>query len=161
ADSPPIDLTQATKPQISFRAWVHTEGGAADAWNLKASADGGTTFNEVMTVTPSYPLTILGQPSWGGDLSALGWQPYSAGLTAYPGQPTILRSASRSDPANVYPGVYIDDIVAAEPYRIPLYITTTSPLKNVHVGQVYGVPIAKIGGTSNSVWSIKPGGVNA
>jgi hypothetical protein len=159
ADSPPLDLTQATAPQVSFWAWVHTEGGSYDGWNMKVSTDGGMSFQEVMMVTPPYPLTILGQPSWGGDLSAQGWQSYTAGLTAYAGHSIILRFAFRSDPATVYPGVYIDDVVVAEPVQIPLYITTTSPLEDVYVGQSYSVALAKIGGTSNSVWSIG-GGMN-
>jgi len=160
ASSPSIDLTKATTPQISFWAWVHTEGGTFDGWNMKVSTDGGQTFTEVMTEAPAYPLMIAGQPAWGGDLSAEGWQPYSADLTAYAGQSIVLRFAFRSDPATAYPGVYIDDITVAEPVQIPLYITTPPPLKDVYVGQDYAAAIAKIGGTSGAAWSIEPGGVN-
>jgi hypothetical protein len=160
ADSPPIDLTQATAPQVSFWAWVHTEGGTFDGWNLKVSTDGGTSFQEVLKVIPPYPLMIISQPSWGGDLSAEGWQYYIADLSPYVGHSIILRFAFRSDPATVYPGVYIDDLVVAEPAQIPLYITTTSPLKDTLAGHGFSAQITKIGGTSNSVWSINPGGVN-
>ncbi len=132
ADSPPIDLTQATNPQISFWAWVSTDSG--DGFNLKVSTDGGQTFTGVATVTPAYPLLVAGQPAWGGDSSAEGWQPYSADLTAYAGQSILLRFAFSSDAAVVDPGVYIDDVVVAEPPQIPLYITTTSPLLDAHVG---------------------------
>ncbi len=160
ADSPPIDLTHATNPMVSFWAWVHTEGGTFDGWNLSVSTDGGQTFPEVMKVTPAYPLNIAGLPAWGGDLSALGWQLYSADLTAYAGHSIILRYAFRSDPAGGRPGVYIDDLLVAEPVQIPLYITTPSPLKDVYAEQDYSATIAKIGGASDSVWSIDPGGVN-
>ncbi len=163
ADSPPVDLTKATTPQISFWAWVSTEGGTFDGWNMKVSTDGGQTFQLVTTELPAYPLTIASQPSqpaWGGDLSALGWQSYSADLSAYAGQSITLRYAFRSDPANVYPGVYLDDVIVGEPAQIPLYITTASPLQDAYVGQDYSVHLAKIGGSSNSVWSIDPGGVN-
>src|SRR6185503_6278952 len=70
ADSPPIDLTQATNPAVSFWAWDYTEGGSFDGWNLKVSTNGGQSFTEVTTVTPAYSLTIAGKPAWGGDHSA-------------------------------------------------------------------------------------------
>ncbi len=161
ADSPPIDLTHAVSPEAFFWAWVDTEGGTYDGWNLKVSSDGGPTFSEVMTVTPAYPLTISGQPAWGGDLSAQGWQPYSADLSAWAGHSIVLRFAFASDPAGVDPGVYVDDLVVAEPLMIPLYVTTPSPLPDATVGKGYGATLAKVGGTGGSVWSIAPGAVNA
>ncbi len=160
ADSPPIDLTQATNPMLSFWAWDHTEGVTFDGWNLKVSTNGGQSFAQVTAVTPAYSLTIAGQPAWGGNHSAEGWQHYSADLTAYVGQPIILRFAFRSDGATVFPGVYVDDIVVAEPLQTPLFITTPSPLANGYADMAYSAPIVKTGGTSNAVWSINPGGVN-
>jgi Immune inhibitor A peptidase M6/Putative Ig domain len=161
ADSPPIDLTLATNPVVSFWAWVQTEGGTFDGWNMKVSTNGGQSFTDVTTVTPAYDLTITGKPAWGGDHSADGWQNYRADLTAFIGKPIILRFAFRSDGATVFPGVYIDDIVVAEPQKDPLFITTPSPLMDVYAKMAYTATITKTGGTSSAVWSIKPGGVNA
>jgi hypothetical protein len=155
ADSPPVDLTKATTPQISFWAWDHTEGATFDGWNLKVSTDGGTTFTEVTTVNPPYPLMINGQPAWGGDHSAEGWKNYVADLKDYIGQKVILRFAFRSDGATVFPGVYIDDVVVSEPPQIPLYITTPTPLQDVYAGMFYSTPMSKIGG-STPVWSLIP-----
>ncbi len=160
ADSPPIDLTTATSPKLSFWAWTHTEGGSFDGWNVKVSTNGGTSFTTVSTVTPAYPLTVGGQPAFGGDHSDDGWQNYQVDLSAYAGQTVILRFAFRSDGASVYPGVYIDDLFVAEPLQNPLYITTTSPLADLYSGQPYSVPIARNGGTPAAVWSIVPGGTN-
>jgi hypothetical protein len=154
ADSPPINLTQATNPMLSFWAWDHTEGGSFDGWNLKVSTDAGMTFTDVTTVTPPYSLTIAGKPAWGGDHAKDGWQLYAADLTAYAGKPIILRFAFRSDGATVFPGVYLDDIIVAEPQESPLFITTTSPLPDVYTGMNYAVQLAKIGGTANSQWTI-------
>lgn len=161
ADSPPIDLTAATSPVLSFWAWDRTEGGTFDGWNLKVSTDGGQSFTQVTTVSPAYNLTIGGQAAWGGDHSAEGWRYHSADLAAYAGQTIILRFAFRSDGATVFPGVYIDDVVVAEPQESPLFITTTSPLADVYADMAYSAQITKVGGTNNSVWSIVPGGVNA
>jgi Immune inhibitor A peptidase M6 len=160
ASSPPIDLTQATKPMLSFWAWDHTEGGTFDGWNLKVSTNGGQSFTQVTTVTPAYSLNIYGQPAWGGDHSANGWQNYMADLTAYAGKSILLSFAFRSDGAGVFPGVYIDDVVVAEPLQIPLYVTTSSPLPDVYAGMAYSAQIVKVGGTSSAVWSIKPGAQN-
>lgn len=160
ADSPPIDLTSAVSPVVSFWAWDHTEGGTFDGWNLKVSTNGGQSFTTVTSVSPAYSLTIAGQPAWGGDHSAEGWQIYSADLAAHAGKTIILRFAFRSDGASVFPGVYIDDIVVSEPQESPLFITTSSPLTDVYAGMAYSAQIVKTGGTSNAVWSIKPGGVN-
>jgi hypothetical protein len=160
ASSPPINLALATNPMVSFWAWDHTEGGTFDGWNLKVSTNGGQSFTQIMTVTPAYSLNIVGQPAWGGDHSAEGWQNYMADLTAYVGQSIILRFDFRSDGATVFPGVYIDEIVVAEPLQIPLYVTKSSPLPDVYAGMAYSTQIVKVGGTSSAVWSIKPGGLN-
>lgn len=161
ANSPPINLAQATKPIVSFWAWDQTEGGTFDGWNLKVSTNGGQSFTQVTTVTPAYSLNIAGQPAWGGDHSVNGWQNYTADLTAYAGQTIVLSFAFRSDGATVFPGVYIDDIVVAEPLQIPLYITTPSLLSDVYSGMAYAAQLTRVGGTSTAVWSIKPGGQNA
>ena len=161
ADSPPINLTTAVSPVLSFWAWDHTEGGSFDGWNLKVSTNGGQAFTDVTTVSPPYSLMVAGKPAWGGNHVAQGWQNYTADLTAYIGQPIILRFAFRSDGATVFPGVYIDDIVIAEPLQNPLFITTPSPLADIYAEMAYTAKILKTGGTSGSVWSIVPGGVNA
>lgn len=161
ADSPTIDLTAATNPVVSFWAWVHSEGGSFDGWNLKISTNGGQSFTDITTVDPPYDLTIAGLPAWGGNHSAEGWKRYSADLTAYAGQSAILRFAFRSDGATIFPGVYIDDVVVSEPQENPLLVTTSSPLPDVYTGMAYSAQIAKTGGTNNSVWSIKPGGANS
>lgn len=160
ADSPPISLAGATNPMVTFWAWDNTEGDTFDGWNLKISNNNGVSFKAVSTVTPAYPLTVAGQPSWGGDHATEGWQIYYGDLTSYAGQTVILRFAFRSDGATVYPGVYVDDMVVAEPQQIPLYITTSPSLPDVYAGVDYAAPIAKSGGTGNVVWS-KAGGMNA
>lgn len=159
ADSPPIDLATAVNPILSFWAYDHTEGGTFDGWNLKVSTNNGQSFTQVTTVTPAYPLTITGQPAWGGNHSADGWQNYQADLTAFAGQTVILRFAFRSDAATVYPGVYLDSLFIAEPLQNPLYITTAS-LPDVYAGMTFSVPMTRNGGLPSAVWSILPGGVN-
>ncbi|MFO0755565.1 MAG: hypothetical protein U0359_03690 [Byssovorax sp.] len=161
ATSPPINLSQASKPQISFWAWDHTEGGSFDGWKLRASINGGQSFTDVASVTPAYSLMILGKPAWGGDHEAAGWQPYTADLSPYIGHSVLLRFSFRSDGAGVFPGVYIDDIVVAEADTTPIFITTKSPLDDVYAGMAYSQKIERSGGSPGAIWSIKQGvGVN-
>jgi hypothetical protein len=154
ADSPPIDLTMATSPQLTFWAWDHSEGGSFDGWNLKVSTDGGQSYTVISDVTPAYDLMIANQPAWGGNHSSEGWRLHSADLTAYAGQTIRLRFAFRSDGATVFPGVYLDDLFVAEPQEIPIFITTPSPLLDAYEQLLYSVQLTKTGGTSNAVWTI-------
>lgn len=163
ADTPVIDLTMATSPRLSFWAWDHTEGGSFDGWNLKISENNGQTYVAIpaMAVTPPYPLNIIGQPSWGGDHSAKGWQNYTADLSAYAGKSVKVRFSFRSDAATVKPGVYIDEVVVAEPVQIPLVITTAPKLPDTYSGMSYTAQINRLGGSANALWSIKAGGMNS
>ncbi len=114
ATSPQIDLSTASTPLLSFRAWVYTEGSVYDGFNLKISTDGGTTFSLLNAVNPPYSITTNGEPAWGGNLSAFGWQEFTADLSAYVGQVVYLQLAFRSDASIVYPGVYVDDFVITD-----------------------------------------------
>jgi hypothetical protein len=110
ATSPDIDLSASPFPTLTFRMWIDTEGGTHDGVNLKVSTDGGATFSVVNSVTPAYPLTVAGEPAWGGHQSGLGWQLMQADLSAYVGETIRLRFAFRSDSSSAFPGAYIDDI---------------------------------------------------
>ncbi len=160
ADSPPIDLSLATNPTVSFWVWYHTEGGTFDGWNLQISTNEGQSFNIVTTVTPAYSLTIAGNPAWGGDRSADGWSRFDADLISYVGHQVILRFAFRSDGASVFPGLYVDDLVVAEPAQNPLTIVATSPLPDAYSGADYSAQLVRAGGTTDAVWNILPGGLN-
>lgn len=158
AQSPPIDLTTATAPVLSFWTWIYTEGETYDGFNVKVSTDGGTTFTVVNTVTPAYQLTVNGESAWGGDLSAQGWQNYLVDLAAYAGHQIILRFSFRSDGSTNHPGVYIDDVSVAEPSAIPLDITTVN-LPDAVAGSPYSTTVSRSGGSSAATWSMT-GGTN-
>ncbi len=111
ATSPPVDLTTATNPQLTWRCWLETEGSIYDGANLKISVDGGSTYQVVSTVTPAYGLTIDGEDAWGGSFGSLGWQEFTADLSAFVGQNVLLRFAFHTDSSVTYPGVYIDDVL--------------------------------------------------
>jgi bacillopeptidase F (M6 metalloprotease family) len=110
ATSPPIDLTGATSPTLTFRMWVDTEG-SSDGANLEVSTDGGATYSVVGGVTPAYTATIGGEPAWSGQQAALGWQLVQADLTPYSGMTIRLRFGFQSDATVTYPGVYVDDFL--------------------------------------------------
>ncbi|MBL8740988.1 MAG: putative Ig domain-containing protein, partial [Myxococcales bacterium] len=111
ATSPDIDLSSSPFPAVTWRMWVDTEGGTSDGVNLKISTDGGATYDVLTSVTPSYPLTVAGEPVWGGHQQALGWQSFQANLSAYAGQVIRLRFSFASDSSGTFPGVYVDDFL--------------------------------------------------
>ena len=111
ASSPNIDLSSSPIPTLTFRMWVHTEGGVFDGANLKISTDGGGSWSVVDTVTPPYPLMIDGEPAWGGQQQGLGWQYVEVNLAQYTGQIVRLQFSFRSDSSGNHPGIYIDDFL--------------------------------------------------
>ncbi|AKT37278.1 choice-of-anchor J domain-containing protein [Chondromyces crocatus] len=117
ATSPAINLTNVQSAHLTFRAWVHSESSVLltgyDGANLKISTD-GTTYTTLTNVSPGYTLTLSSQPAWGGNQSALGYQLFSADLSAYAGQTIRLRFAFYSDGLVNLPGFYIDDILITE-----------------------------------------------
>ncbi len=114
ASSPPINLAGTTTPQLTFYAWMLTEGSTYDGANLKISTDGGATYSLYATPQPAYTLTIDNEAAWGGDLSGSGWQPVTADLTSFAGQTINVQIAFSTDGSVVEAGVYIDDVMIAD-----------------------------------------------
>ena len=159
AQTPQFGLPNGSQPVVSWFMWVYTEGYTYDGANLKISIDGGATWQLVTTVSPAYTLTVGGESAWGGNLSASGWQQYTADLSAYANHQVMLRFAFRTDGSVVYPGVYIDDLQVGEAAAIQLQITTASLPTGV-ANTPYSAQLTKTGGSGNSQWSIVAGGVN-
>ncbi len=158
ATSPTFDLTTATAPRASFWVWLDTKAGA-DGFNLKVSADGGASYQAVTSVAPAYDGVAGAEAAWSADRSLFGWQKYTADLTAYAGKTVSLRFAFRSDSGNTAPGVYIDDLLLAEPDQGPLEITSTSPLPDAVPGFQYQTTLTRDQGGAAAKWSIT-GGTN-
>jgi cysteine-rich repeat protein len=108
ADSPTINLTGTSAPQLRFRLWFYTEGSSFDGVNVKVSTD--CSSYSVLSTDKSYNATVDGESAWNGDESASGWQFVTADLTAFAGQTICLRFAFRSDSLFTYAGPYLDAI---------------------------------------------------
>lgn len=107
ATSPVYGLS-GSSPKVSWKAWVKTETGAYDAYNILVSTDGGSTWTQLTSVTPAYTGTVNSQQAWYGQSSM--WVDYQASLAAYAGKAVMIRFAFRSDFTAVNPGVYIDEV---------------------------------------------------
>jgi hypothetical protein len=163
AESPAINLTDATDPVLSFFAWISTEGGTWDGVNLKISTDNGVTWSLVSNVDPPYNLPTVGispnqEPAWGDDEN-VSWKRYTADLSSYAGQVVKLRFHFRTDGGGVRPGVFIDDLAVAEAAAIPLVVESTSPYGDAVPGEPFSVQMQFSGGTANATWGIV-GGTN-
>ena len=158
AQSPPFGLPSGSEPVLTFWAWWQLES-CCDGWNVQISTDGGATFTIVPSPIPAYDATINSQTAWTGDQHLAGWQLMQVSLLPYVGHNVILRFGFEADGSVVYPGAYIDDVRVGDANGNPLHITTAS-LPNAVVDAAYSAQLTKIGGTSNSQWSIVPGGLN-
>ncbi|HEY0840466.1 MAG TPA: hypothetical protein VGD74_09800, partial [Vulgatibacter sp.] len=157
ADSPTIDLTTAVEPQLSFFAWVKTEGPSWDAFNVKIRSDGGPwVLPAASDVSPSYTSSGPGENSWGGDLSVFGWRRYTIDVSAYVGHVIQLRFAFRSDGSNTEAGVYIDDLIVSEPWGDPVAILTER-LPSAFPGAPWNAALIKEGGSAAAQWSLVSG----
>jgi len=160
ADSPPIDLSTAAAPYLTFGAWVYTEGGSYDGFNLKVSTD-CVSYTLVTTTSIPYNFTVDGEPAWGGNQSAAGWREVTADLSTFAGQTVCLRFAFRSDVSYTYAGVYLDEIQFIEGQYVPIQITTTSPLPDAVAGGPYTQTLTRTGGSPAANWSIVSGSNHA
>lgn len=152
ATSPAIDLTDATNPVLSFFAWVNVH--SFDGFNLKVSTDG--TNYSILHANPAYDTTHQGEEAWAGDKSTQGWVEYTADLSAYAGQTIHLRFGLYSNSITTAPGVYIDDLVVAEDYAVPLRIGK-EPLPKAFVGVPYSGQLERQGGSASATWSLVHG----
>ena len=114
-ESPPIDLTTAIGPVLSFLMWMDTES-CCDGGNVKISTDGGTNWSllDDTVIEPDYDGMLIGESAYRGDKSTLGWHQVTADLTAWVGQTIMLRFAFRSDGSVTRPGWFIDDVMVAD-----------------------------------------------
>jgi cysteine-rich repeat protein len=105
--SPPINLSQAVNPAVSFKMW--NDFGSGDGVAVLASTD-GTNFTAVTQVTPAYS----GGTYWGG--TSTGWTDYSASLAAYAGESDVwVRIGLQSDGSTSGDaGAFVDDVLVAE-----------------------------------------------
>ncbi|HEY0838898.1 MAG TPA: choice-of-anchor J domain-containing protein [Vulgatibacter sp.] len=156
ADSPDIDLTDAIEPKLSFWAWVRTEGPSWDIFNVKISRDGGPfLMPAASTVSPPYNGNAANENGWGGSLAT--WRKYTIDLTAFEGSTIRIRFAFRSDGGGNDAGVYVDDLVVANPNLEPLSIVTNQLPNAVETRAYPTFALKRSGGTPISEWSISGG----
>ena len=123
--SPPIDLTTAQAPLLTFKA--HYSVSVSDGWNVKVSDDGGATFTLLTDVTRAYDSTVGGQQAWNHTTNWTAWHEYRANLAAYAGQTIQIRFENYSDASSTYPGVTIDDVAVVEAAALPFEIAAGTP----------------------------------
>lgn len=158
--SPEIDLTHATDPEIQIAAWMYTEANW-DGWNIKVSTDGGQTFELATDVSPPYgnlstSTTVgAGGPAWSGNRSANGWEIYSANLSDWIGQRIVVRLDFRADGSTQHAGVYVDDIYVQERAISPLQIEGDG--FNAFTNTWSQAFPTKRGGSADTVWTVEGG----
>jgi subtilisin family serine protease len=97
--------------QLSFWQWYYAENNY-DGGNVKISTDGGSSWT-ILTPDIGYTGTASGmggEPVFTGSTHRY-WHKATFDLTAYKGQPVIIRWHFGSDSSVDYPGWYIDDVL--------------------------------------------------
>lgn len=111
---PPIDLSSATHPSLSFMHWYSFEKGY-DGGNVKISSDGGKHFS-LIEPAGGYDDTLvyvmLGESTFTGESERYIQEVFS--LEAFAGDTVIIRFHFAADPWIQKSGWYIDDISVAE-----------------------------------------------
>ncbi len=136
-DLPPIDLTGAKNPTLTFWHWYLMEYSDNTYWdggNVKISANGGP-FEIIMPIggydgiaTSSDPVhVLLDEPVFGGPATNGNfWQKEIFDLSAYANQTVVLRFHFGSDGFVTEPGWYVDDVeITFGGSQAPAIISTT------------------------------------
>ncbi|AKU89642.1 hypothetical protein AKJ08_0029 [Vulgatibacter incomptus] len=154
ADLSPISLSGAVAPKLFFWAWIQTESGAYDAFNVKTSGD-GTNFAIATDVTPAYNGTAANESAWYGQFAAQGWRRFEVDLSRHAGGPVWIRFAFRSDGSGQHPGIYIDDLSISEADADPVGISTSPNLGSAFVDRPFQRQLTKQFGSPASSWSFE------
>jgi len=116
-ETPPIDLTGVTYPQLSFWHWFSFEYRQAhyDGGNVKISVDGGDF--QVITPDNGYEGTIHGvnagipgEPGFCSYQAGQHWHQETFDLSPYSGHRVAIRFHLGTNFRHTYPGWYIDDV---------------------------------------------------
>jgi len=160
AEPPPIDLTGAVNPTLSFFQWFYTyEFSAVDGGNLKISTDGGNNWS-ALTPVPAYDGAVASEQAYYGDKSSQGWHRVLADLTPWTGQVVNLRFAFVSNTSTNRPGWYVDAVAVTEAGDVPIQMTSGQSLGYGLIGVPFNRPLTADGGPPVLAWSIGAGGTN-
>ena len=122
--SPPIDLSTANAPELSFYYWdSYHSPYYPNSLDVQISTDGGVSFTSLLALN-----------------SSLGWEEFKISLASYVGSTVHVAFNSVSDWGSNNP--HIDDITVAE---LPLVPSTVLSTSSIDFGNIY------FGGGSSSL----------
>ncbi len=109
---PPIDLSSATSPVLTFQGWMDAES-CCDGGTVQYSTNGGLSWSDMpdSAVSPSFNSSSSTQ--WTGTTYST-WTLFSVDLSSFVGEVLYLRFAFESDSSIVNAGWFIDDVLISE-----------------------------------------------
>ncbi len=108
---PPIDLSAATNPVMTFQSWMDAES-CCDGGRVEYSVNNGVTWTPIPAAAVSPAYTSTSDLRWSGILNS--WATHTVQLSAFVGQELHLRFAFMSDGSITYQGWYIDNVLISE-----------------------------------------------
>ncbi len=158
AQSPVIDLVNATAPILVFRGWIAAEE-CCDGANVWVRPQGSSIWTHLSNPSVPYTNSINGYLAWTGNGLAT-WVEVEFDLSTYVGQSIQIAFAMHTDGSVTEPGAYVDQVLVTEAGEVPVSITTFDDLGVTVAGDSFSAQLLAMGGSGAYQWSIEPGGLN-
>ncbi len=180
-DTPVMDLSSATNPQLTFQTFwaIEPPGGTDPPWdgwdgaNVWMSGDSGKTFSVINPIEPAYTCKSLwafgekdqgwdmgpGIPGWAGNSN--GWISAAFDLTPYKTENVVIRFAFASDLAfcseddETVIGFFVDEIKIADD-TTALFFDDADNFNNMNA-QGFGINVASWMDIDNPAAKLGPG----
>jgi cysteine-rich repeat protein len=112
AQSPLINLVNATAPVLVFHGWISAEQ-CCDGANVWVRPQGSSIWTHLGNPSVPYINTINGYPAWTGS-GLTYWVEVELDLFAYVGQSIQIAFAMRTDGSVTDTGAYVDQVIVTE-----------------------------------------------
>ncbi len=158
AVSPPIDLTGASQPVLTYDMWLHTEQ-CCDGGAVFVRPAGGSTWTHLDNPSVAYNRALWNEWSWTG-LGFASWQTVEFSLAAWAGQTVEIGFGLFTDGSVTEVGMYVDEVLVTEASAAPVEIVSDPELGMAVLGDLLSRQLVASGGGGSYQWSLQPGGLN-
>jgi cysteine-rich repeat protein len=158
AQSPLINLVNATTPVLVFWGWITAEQ-CCDGANVWVRPQGSSLWTHLGNPSVPYTNSISGYSAWTGPGLA-SWTEVEFDLSAYVGQSIQIAFSMHTDGSVTEPGAYVDQVLVTEAGEVPVSITTFEDLGVTMAVAPFSAQLSAMGGFGPFLWTLEPGGLN-
>lgn len=158
AISPPVNLTAASNPELTFYGWIAAEQ-CCDGANVWVKSTSSTVWTPLQNPSVPFLNNIAGQQAWTGT-SYTFWTEIQFDLSAWAGQTIQVAFSMYTDGSVTHAGAYVDQVVITEAGAPQVSIVTPDDLGTTILNAPFARQLQATGGSGQYDWSIQPGGFN-